>query len=791
MNLKKRLLLLGAAGLVAACTLGLVGWFGQKLLLKSAARQSAAAQAVRAQMQVDMMHDAVNSDVLAATLAADTQADAGRFDEIRSGLDGHIQNMRQSLASLSAAALDDNIRQQLDAVGPQIDSYAAEATAIVELASRNATAASARLPKFRAAFTALEGSLAAVGDSIEALIAQQTAAGETVGRQVGWAQFGSLAVLAALLAWLSLAVTRKIMAQLGADPSDAGLVADRIAGGTLDREVEGAAAHPGSVMASLARMQDELRRRAAVAAENSGQLAAINRSQAVIEFGLDGSIQHANDIFLKTFGYPLAEIVGKPHSMLCDPVEVAHPDYATHWNRLRRGEFIGGRFRRIAADGHVIWLEASYNALFDAAGKPIKVIKYARDISNEVATEAEVARIVEAAARGDFTQRIALDGKTGFFLTLARGINELLDTSSVGLGEVVRVLGALAKGDLTETIAAEYHGTFGQLKLDSNQTVAQLSRIVATIKQVTETIHTASREIAAGNQDLSSRTEQQAASLEETASSMEQLTSTVKQNAESARQANQLAHGASQIALRGGQVVSDVVTTMGEIHDSSRKIVDIISVIDGIAFQTNILALNAAVEAARAGEQGRGFAVVASEVRSLAQRSATAAKEIKTLIGDSVEKVDNGTKLVEQAGRTMDEVVGSVKQVTEIISAISAASEEQSSGIEQVNQAITQMDEVTQQNAALVEQASASAHALEQQAEQLAQTVSVFVLDQARAHPVVETPAPVARPAPVRKAGTPRIKPVPRRASAAGSAAVAPPVAARRVNGGGDVWTEF
>ena len=784
MKLKQRLLMLGAAGLVAACTIGLVGWFGQKLLLESTAQQSLAAKAVRAQMQVDMMHDAVNSDVLSAMLAADGKADAARFAEIRKGLDEHIANINEALASLRGATLDAGVHQQLEAADPQIEAYAGAATTIVDLAAHDIRAAQARMPEFHAAFSTLEGTLSGVGDGIEALIGRQGAQGEAVGRKVTLTQFGSLAVLAGLLAWLSLATTRRIMAQLGADPSDAGRVAERIAGGVLDREVEGAATHPGSVMAALDRMQSELRSRAAVAAENSGQLAAINRAQAVIEFGLDGSILQANEIFQKTFGYALTDLVGKPHSMLCDPVEVAHPDYAAHWNRLRRGEFIAGRFRRIARDGHEVWLEASYNALMDAAGKPVKVIKYARDISHEVATEAEVARIVIAAAHGDFTQRIAIEGKSGFFLALAQGINQLMDTSSVGLGEVVRVLSALAKGNLTETISADYQGTFGQLKLDSNQTVEQLSRIIATIKQATETIHTASREIAAGNQDLSARTEQQAASLEETASSMEELTSTVKQNAESARQANQLARGASQIAVKGGEVVSDVVTTMSAINDSSKKIVDIISVIDGIAFQTNILALNAAVEAARAGEQGRGFAVVASEVRSLAQRSATAAKEIKVLIGDSVEKVGNGTKLVEQAGRTMEEVVGSVKRVTEIISAISAASEEQSSGIEQVNQAITQMDEVTQQNAALVEQASASAHALEQQAEALAHTVSVFVLDGSRA--VTSADATVVQPAAAPDRAVPaRARPAARRSPAASTA----PALRKAV--GSDAWTEF
>lgn len=257
-----------------------------------------------------------------------------------------------------------------------------------------------------------------------------------------------------------------------------------------------------------------------------------------------------------------------------------------------------------------------------------------------------------------------------------------------------------------------------------------LVKIVADVRASTETIATASSEIASGNMDLSGRTEQQASALEETASSMEELTSTVKQNADNARQANQLAASASDVAVRGGEVVAQVVDTMESINSSSRKIVDIISVIDGIAFQTNILALNAAVEAARAGEQGRGFAVVASEVRNLAQRSAAAAKEIKSLIRDSVEKVDAGSQLVSQAGATMEEIVSSVKRVTDIMAEITLASQEQSAGIEQVNQAIGQMDQSTQQNAALVEQAAAAAGSLQDQADQLARVVSVFVLDE-------------------------------------------------------------
>lgn len=323
---------------------------------------------------------------------------------------------------------------------------------------------------------------------------------------------------------------------------------------------------------------------------------------------------------------------------------------------------------------------------------------------------------------------------------ITRGIQKSLGGEPAYAAEIA---GRIAAGDLATSVALKSNDTTSLLYAMKSMR-DKLAVIVSQVRTGTETIATASGQIASGNLDLSSRTEQQAASLEETASSMEELTSTVKQNADNVRQANQLAVTASNVAVKGGAVVSQVIDTMDSINASAKKIVDIIAVIDGIAFQTNILALNAAVEAARAGEEGRGFAVVASEVRSLAQRSAAAAKEIKTLIGDSVEKVDAGSKLVAEAGGTMNDIVASVKQVTDIMGEIMAAGQEQSAGIEQINQAITQMDEVTQQNAALVEEAAAAAASMQEQAGQLAQTVSVFKLD----HNQPGTVTTVARRAP-------------------------------------------
>ncbi len=347
----------------------------------------------------------------------------------------------------------------------------------------------------------------------------------------------------------------------------------------------------------------------------------------------------------------------------------------------------------------------------------------------------EIKHLAQAAAAGDFSVRGDQAAFQFDFALMVGDLNSMMEVNDRNLGKLSALLRAIAQGDLTARMHGEFHGVFAHMRDDANATVSQLTRIVGRIQESTSSINLAAGEIAQGNSDLSRRTEQQAANLEETAASMEELTSTVRQNAEHARQANQLAIGAASVASQGGAVVSQVVDTMSGIEVSSKKIAEIISVIDGIAFQTNILALNAAVEAARAGEQGRGFAVVASEVRTLAQRSANAAKEIKHLIDDSVGKVAEGSSLVHKAGATMGEIVASVQRVTDIMTEISAASQEQSAGIEQVNQTITQMDETTQQNAALVEEATASARALEEQAGELREAVAQFRLAADRADP--------------------------------------------------------
>ncbi|MBN4054163.1 hypothetical protein JYT87_00470 [Nitrospira defluvii] len=391
------------------------------------------------------------------------------------------------------------------------------------------------------------------------------------------------------------------------------------------------------------------------------------------------------------------------------------------------------------------------NAILSESGEYLGNVVEWEDVTAERLAQSEVERMIKGASEGVLTNRIDTSVfEEGFYKTLSEGINAMLESVMVPLDEAQKALGLLSEGDLRTQMVGDYQGTYDSMKQSLNAAVQKLSHTLSTVLSVSESVANGVNEISHGNDDLSQRTSEQASALEETSSSMEEMTSTVKQNADNAKQANQLAISARDVADKGREVTGKTNEAMAEVNKSSKKIVDIISVIDEIAFQTNLLALNAAVEAARAGEHGRGFAVVAAEVRNLAQRSATAAKEIKSLINESVTQVTDSTKLVNQSGETLEEIVSSVKKVTDVIGEITAASEEQTTGIEQVNKAIMQMDETTQQNAALVEEAASTSHSIKEQAEDLIEQVSFFKFEETEDDDVKRTrperPARSARP---------------------------------------------
>lgn len=554
-----------------------------------------------------------------------------------------------------------------------------------------------------------------------------------------------LCVLAIVLgAAIAYRITRKLLATLGGEPDAVVAAVGRIAAGDLGSKVEVRPGDEASLVYSLSVMQQSLQ---GIVAEIRDIVdAAGNRGDFSLKMRVEGKSGFMRD---------LSELL----NALSNVTETGLKDVGRVASALAAGDLS----QRI---------EKEYPGLFGQTRQSVN------QTVDSLAGIVEALRgMVDAAAnRGDFSVKMDTAGKQGYALTLGELLNQLFAVIDQGLGDIRRVAQALSDGDLTEKIERAYPGVLGEVTATINSTVGNLESLVAEIKRSAGVINTASREIASGNQDLSSRTNEQASSLEETASSLEELTSTVRQNAESARQANDYSNQAEALAARGGEVVAQVVHTMSAIHQSSSKIADIIGVIDGIAFQTNILALNAAVEAARAGEQGRGFAVVATEVRNLAQRSAIAAKDIKELISDSVAKVQDGNQQVDQAGRTMDEVVAGIQRVARIVNDIARASQEQSQGIEQVGKAMSSLDDVTQQNAALVEEAAASAESLLEQADQLARAIAVFRLANGAAQVL---PAPAARVA---------------KSSTSGARAAAAPGAAKRPalpETLDDEWAEF
>jgi methyl-accepting chemotaxis protein len=633
----------------------------------------------------------------------------------------------------------------------------------------------------------------AVEDRLAADLVTAMADLERQSSQIAWFYAISTLVSAFIILLLTHLIGRRILGQMGGEPEAAVAVAHAVADGKLDNEIVLAKGDSTSLLASMQRMQAQLLERITaerrVAAENLRiRIALDNVSTGVMIADAERKIIYANQAVVAVLSAAEEDIRQQLPDFDAQRLVGANID-SFHKVPTQQARLLAELTQTYVANVEVgrRHMTVSANPVIDADGNRLGAVAEWRDRTQEVNAQRELKALLDAAVNGDFSQSIPADDKQGFFNDMAAGMNQLMAVVAQALNDIARVLNAVAHGDLSQQIETEYSGTLGQLKDDTNSTIQRLREVVGQIQDATEAINTAAKEIAAGNTDLSARTEEQASSLEETASSMEQIKSTVKHNADNARAAAELADSSNAVATRGGEMVGRVVETMSGIQGSSRKIADIIGVIDSIAFQTNILALNAAVEAARAGEQGRGFAVVATEVRNLAKRSADAAKEIKGLIDESVGKVNGGVRLVHETGETIAEVVSAFRQLAQLVGGISDASHEQASGIEQVSEAVAQMDEVTQQNAALVEQAAAAAESLEEQARGLQQAVAMFSLDD------VQTRAAVRRSV---------VAPAPTFAAAA---AVTPMPMAKRdmplkhlpaarfvdVDDDGDVWAEF
>ena len=662
-------------------------------------------------------------------------AEAGGYDEALKANTEAMKNLE------IIARLQPDLAAEVGRIGQQVKAFHAVGVKMAEAYIEKGREAGNVIMKqpgdgFDARAEDLTKSLTALEAKLQTRVAASAAESE---ERLAAARRNSLllGLVVAILAVASgILLFRVLLRLLGGEPANAVAVAQRIAADDFSSEIAIRPGDSASLMVSLRNMQDALRQRIEddrhKAAESLRvKMALDNVSTGVMIADPERNIIYANKSVQQILKGAEADI--RKHlpsfnaeQMMGVNIDTFHKNPAHQANLL--GTFTKTYVANLEIGGRSLRVTAS--PVINTEGQRLGAVAEWLDRTAEVTIEREVATIVEAAQRGNFEHRLSLEGKEGFFKQLSEGLNHWAQVTSTGLEDVARVMKSVAQGDLTQKIDADYEGIFGELKADTNATIERLCEVISRIKEATEAINTASQEIAAGNVDLSSRTEEQASSLEETSSSMEELNATVKNNAENARQANVLAKSSNEIAVRGGAMVKGVVSTMTEIQGSSKKIADIIGVIDSIAFQTNILALNAAVEAARAGEQGRGFAVVATEVRNLAQRSATAAKEIKILIGESVDKVEGGAKLVEQAGDTMDEVVSSFQGVANLVTEISNASREQSSGIEQVTQSVSQMDEVTQQNAALVEEAAAAAESLEEQARGLMQAVSLFKISE-------------------------------------------------------------
>jgi len=682
-----------------------------------------------AMRDVDIRLNRIRAEML-TMLALDNEATSISLEKVKSTIDGHVAVIEEKFKIINERFLGNdsdvkNLKNLIDGWKSTRDeimkleesgAHEAAVTAIIEGAGRD------RFAEIREAMVKITDFANEKAESFLESAQEQAVKSKS---------FILMVILCVTIAGMFIAY---FVARLITKPLNATIdISREIAVGNLNNQIDTSAKNElGQLASAFNDMQTQLRERIEEDKRIADEALRINRALDNVTTNVIISDSHYSIIYLNKAaqnlfrvgenkirndipGFDANQIVGKN-------IDFFHKN-PEHQQQLL-DQLTGSHSSTLKVGGFT--LDSMVTPVISSEGERLGVVMEINNRTEEVAVEEEVNGVVHKAAQGDFSQRINLQNKTGFFKTISESLNQIMDFNQGMIDDMIRLFSALAQGDLTKKIDRNYTGVFEQLKNDANTTVNKLTEIMLIIQQAADEVNKAAEEISQGNSSLSQRTEEQAASLEETAASMEEMTSSVQQNADNARQATQLAASARERATKGGQVVNLAVDAMSRISTSSKKVTDIIGVINDIAFQTNLLALNAAVEAARAGEQGRGFAVVASEVRSLAQRSAEAAKEIKGLIEDSVNKVTEGTQLVNESGKTLKEIMDAVKKVSDIVSEISAASQEQSSGIHQVNKAIGQMDEMTQQNASLVQEAASASESMSEQARNLKKEISFF-----------------------------------------------------------------
>lgn len=783
-SFKNQLLQIGLAGVAGAFLVGIAAWYSDNIRADAIALSQNIASARSNFIEADMMHDALRGDVLKAMLtgaelqlATDDQQRQtlqSQGAETRTEVQEHAQRFRELLNANEQLDLAPALKQAMQQLKPALETYIQQADQAVDGGLTNYNEQKVKMPAFYQAFSDLEQRNEQYVDLLEKYASTEIAAMDAATSQAHFIEISALVLATCFAFGLALRTANRVMRQLGGEPNEVTQIAQAIAKGQYHAQTSSAFA-ADSLMGQL-----DIARQTLLKNEQAAETAAQLRDQMdaektrlmteslrirdalnnidvnVMIADVKHNIVFCNQALLAMLRNCSADLQKDlPHfdvnKVLGSSMDLFHKN--PHHQQQLINNLQSTHVAHVKIGGRSFRLKAS--PVFNEQQHRIGTVVEWLDRTMELRAEEEVARVIQATAQGDFSIQINEQDKAGFMLQVAQGVNQMTSLAGRSLHDIGQVLQAIADGDLTQRVNGSYAGLFEELKQACHLTADRLTEMLSDIQLSAQTIQQASNEISQGNQDLSSRTEQQASSLEQTAASMDELTHTVKMNADNAKAAHQLTEDARDVAERGGQLLEATMQTMAGINQSAEKIADIISLIDGIAFQTNILALNAAVEAARAGEQGRGFAVVAGEVRSLAQRAANAAKDIKELISASVEQIGQGNHQVLESGETMLQVVTAVRKVNGLMSDIANASNEQAVGLSEVSKAVAGMDTMTQQNAALVEQATSAAVSLLNQADMLNDKVATFKLSTSSAKALTRLQPPVATSAASRQHALP------------------------------------